>query len=58
MTDQDTDGSHIKGLLLNLFDTFWPSLLKAGYIQEFITPIVKVRKNGGRNVDELVFYTL
>lgn len=32
MTDQDTDGSHIKGLLLNLFDAFWPSLLKAGFV--------------------------
>lgn len=58
MTDQDTDGSHIKGLLLNLFDSYWPSLLKAGYIQEFITPIVRVRRTGGRNTDVLDFYTL
>ena len=28
LTDQDLDGSHIKGLLMNLFDSFWPSLLK------------------------------
>ena len=27
MTDQDHDGSHIKGLLLNFFEHFWPSLL-------------------------------
>ena len=26
MADQDNDGSHIKGLVLNFFYTFWPSL--------------------------------
>ena len=45
MADQDHDGSHIKGLIINLFATFWPSLLKLpGFITEFITPIVKVTK--------------
>ena len=28
MTDQDQDGSHIKGLLINFMHHFWPSLLK------------------------------
>lgn len=28
MTDQDQDGSHIKGLLINFIHHFWPSLLK------------------------------
>lgn len=43
MTDQDHDGSHIKGLLINFIHHFWPSLLKVdGFLQEFITPIVKV----------------
>eukprot|EP00985_Skeletonema_marinoi_P034763 scaffold44780_cov124-Skeletonema_marinoi.AAC.1 len=28
MTDQDADGSHIKGLIMNLFRHFWPELLK------------------------------
>ncbi|KAI8823024.1 DNA topoisomerase, partial [Fimicolochytrium jonesii] len=45
MADQDHDGSHIKGLVLNLFDQFWPSLLKnPGFMRQFITPIVKVTK--------------
>lgn len=42
MTDQDNDGSHIKGLLINFFHHFWPSLLKHNLVEEFITPIVKV----------------
>lgn len=43
MTDQDHDGSHIKGLIMNFFHTFYPSLLQLpGFLLEFITPIVKV----------------
>ena len=43
MTDQDHDGSHIKGLVINFLHKFWPSLLQlAGFLVEFVTPIVKV----------------
>jgi len=43
MTDQDHDGSHIKGLLINFLHYFWPSLLKRqGFLKEFVTPIIKV----------------
>ncbi|KAI5127794.1 DNA topoisomerase II [Nematocida parisii] len=45
MTDQDHDGSHIKGLIINMLDHFFPSLLKIkGFLQEFITPIVRATK--------------
>jgi len=45
MADQDFDGSHIKGLLINMWQHWWPSLFKMpGFIREFITPIVKVSK--------------
>lgn len=55
MTDQDHDGSHIKGLVINLFSHFWPSLLKMpGFLTEFITPIVKVTKGK----QDKVFYTI
>ena len=43
MTDQDHDGSHIKGLLINLIHKFWPSLMEThGFLVEFVTPIIKV----------------
>ena len=54
MTDQDLDGSHIKGLVINLFDHMWPTLLENGFICSMITPILKLKK--GRS--EKVFYTL
>ncbi len=45
MADQDHDGSHIKGLVLNFLHNFWPSLLAIpGFLREFITPIVKAVK--------------
>ena len=45
MTDQDLDGSHIKGLCINLFQTEWPSLAKVpGFIGFMNTPILKAKK--------------
>jgi DNA topoisomerase-2 len=61
MTDQDHDGSHIKGLIINMFATFWPTLLKMpGFLTEFITPIVKVSKGrtAAQQRDAISFYTL
>lgn len=55
MTDQDHDGSHIKGLLINLVHAWWPSLAKlSGFLKEFFTPIVKATK--GKN--QIAFYTM
>ena len=46
MTDQDLDGTHIKGLGLNMFECVWPSLLEIdGFIGFMNTPILKATKN-------------
>ena len=51
MTDQDHDGSHIKGLLINFLHHHFPTLLKIpGFLVEFITPIIKATKGRNRGV--------
>uniref|UniRef100_A0A6C0IKY0 DNA topoisomerase (ATP-hydrolyzing) n=1 Tax=viral metagenome TaxID=1070528 RepID=A0A6C0IKY0_9ZZZZ len=53
MTDQDLDGSHIKGLGINLFQHEWPSLVEIpGFIGFMNTPILKAKKGNS----ELNFY--
>ena len=44
MTDQDVDGSHIKGLIFNWLDAQWPELLHNSFITSMITPIIKAKK--------------
>ena len=45
MTDQDLDGSHIKGLCINLFHSEWESLTKIpGFISFMNTPILRAKK--------------
>lgn len=55
--DADTDGSHICGLVANLFNAGWPSLLKQipGFLSLFRTPIVIATKGGA---NQQLFYSL
>ena len=53
MTDQDLDGSHIKGLCINLFQNEWASLTHIpGFIGFMNTPILKAKKGN----QEMKFY--
>jgi DNA topoisomerase-2 len=44
MSDQDVDGFHIRGLLMNLFHTEWPSLMKLGFLCTLLTPLLKMTR--------------
>ena len=51
MTDQDLDGSHIKGLCINLFHSQWNDIIKINDFLGFMnTPILKA-KRGKKEID-------
>jgi DNA topoisomerase II len=53
LSDADDDGIHIKGLILNLFESLWPTLSQLdGFIAYLTTPIIKAR----RGKSEVSFY--
>jgi len=53
MTDQDLDGSHIKGLCINLFHSEWTSLTQIpGFLCFMNTPILRAKKGA----KTLLFY--
>lgn len=53
MTDQDLDGTHIKGLCVNMFDSQWSDLIQLNSFIGFMnTPILKAKKG----TNELSFY--
>lgn len=45
LSDQDEDGTHIKGLVFNIFHTLWPSLyVNSGFLNSMLTPVIKAKK--------------
>ena len=51
LCDQDTDGSHIKGLCINLFHSEWSSLIRIpGFLSFMNTPILRARKGSQTKV--------
>ena len=56
MTDQDLDGSHIKGLGINLFESEWKSLAQIpGFMAFMNTPILRAEKGTGGHKETHVF---
>lgn len=53
MADADPDGSHIKGLIMNFFNEFYPSLLQRGFIYDYRTKYLKGTYRGA----SVNFYT-
>ena len=54
MTDADSDGSHIKGLIINLFDELYPSLIQEGFICDYRTKYLRAARGKAKAID---FYT-
>ena len=57
MTDQDHDGSHIKGLIFNIFQSMWHELYEiSGFLTSMLTPIIKATNTRGNEIIE--FYNM
>jgi DNA topoisomerase-2 len=65
MTDQDMDGSHIKGLVMNFFRHFWPKILKPAvdlplqkpFLSSFVTPLLKATPKKSKS-EVLSFFSM
>jgi DNA topoisomerase II len=56
MTDQDHDGSHIKGLIFNIFQSMWHELYEiSGFLTSMLTPIIKATNS---KKDVIEFYNM
>ena len=52
----NTDGYHIKGLLINFFHHFWPNLIKENFINWLATPVIKIWHNKNKKKTEFYNY--
>lgn len=59
LTDQDLDGAHIKGLVINFIHTFWRELVQVdGFFQTVQTPILKAYKKTDKTMSKpIIFYS-
>lgn len=58
LADQDLDGFHIKGLIINFIHYFWPSLIeKHHFVKSLSTPLIKAIKGTGKKAQVKIFYS-
>lgn len=48
LSDNDADGQHIRGLMINMFNEFWPELIELGILHIMITPLIIAEYKGKR----------
>lgn len=60
MIVHNTDGSHIKGLVINMIQHIWPELLLVdGFIQTMATPLIKAfKKTDSKRKEPIIFYSM
>lgn len=59
MTDADSDGSHISCLNLNILFRLFPSVLIAGLVKYYPTPVIRImEKKARKDVQKYVFYNM
>lgn len=59
LTDQDLDGYHIRGLIVNFIHTLWPELIELGFCKYMNTPIKIASPKTGNNKNnekDIIFY--
>jgi len=57
MSDQDADGSHICGLILNVMEVFYPHILEArpDFVRRIVTPLLKATPKQGNGEVQAFF---
>ena len=50
LSDQDEDGTHIKGSVFNMFHSLWPIYKNDGFLNSMLTPVIKAKKGAETSV--------
>lgn len=56
-TDQDDDGHHIKGLIINFIATYCPTLIPTGFLRSLSTAVVVLPLKKGNSNNQKLFFS-